>query len=48
MKYIKMYESENIKESEQCFVFLQGNDANEEHYYDLVRESKNDNLKYNL
>lgn len=44
MKYIKKFESENIKESEQCFVFLQGNDANEEHYYDLVRESKNDNL----
>ena len=38
------YESENIKESEQCFVFLQGNVANEEHYFDLVRESKNDNL----
>lgn len=41
MKYVKKYESENIKESEQCFAFLQGNDANEEHYYDLVRESKN-------
>jgi len=44
MKYLKKFESENIKESEQCFVFLQGNDANKEHYYDLVRESKNDNL----
>lgn len=44
MKYLKKYESENIMETEQCFVFLQGNDANEEHYYDLVRESKNDNL----
>jgi hypothetical protein len=44
MKYLKKYESENIKEREQCFVFLQGNDANIEHYYDLVRESKNDNL----
>lgn len=44
MKYIKTFESENIKESEQCFVFLQGNIANEEHYFDLVRESKNDRL----
>ena len=44
MKHLKLFESENIKEKEQCFVFLQGNDANIEHYYDLVRESKNDNL----
>lgn len=44
MKYLKKYESENIQETEQCFVFIQGNDANEEHYYDLVRESKNDKL----
>ena len=44
MKYLKTFESENIKDKEQCFVFLQGNDANEEHYFDLVRESKNDNL----
>ena len=44
MKFLKKFESENIKESDQCFVFLQGNDANIEHYYDLVRESKNDNL----
>jgi len=44
MKYLKKFESENIMEKEQCFVFLQGNDANMEHYYDLVRESKNDNL----
>ena len=44
MKYLKKFESENIMEKEQCFVFLQGNEANEEHYYDLVRESKNDNL----
>jgi len=44
MKYLKKFESENIMENEQCFVFLQGNDANEEHYHDLVRESKNDNL----
>ena len=44
MKYLNVFESENIKEKEQCFVFLQGNDANIEHYYDLVRESKNDNL----
>ena len=44
MKYLKTFESENIMEKEQCFVFLQGNDANIEHYYDLVRESKNDNL----
>ena len=44
MKYTKQFESENIEENGQCFVFLQGNDANEEHYYDLVRESKNDNL----
>ena len=44
MKYLKTFESENIMESGQCFVFLQGNDANNEHYYDLVRESKNNNL----
>lgn len=44
MKHLKLFESENIKENGQCFVFLQGNDANLEHYYDLVRESKNDNL----
>ncbi len=44
MKHIKLFESENIMENGQCFVFLQGNDANEEHYFDLVRESKNDNL----
>ena len=44
MKHIKKFESENIMEKEQCFVFLQGNDANEDHYYELVRESKNDNL----
>lgn len=44
MKYLKEFESENIKENGQCFVFLQGNDINIEHYYDLVRESKNDRL----
>ena len=44
MKHLKLFESENIKENGQCFVFLKGNDANLEHYYDLVRESKNDNL----
>lgn len=44
MKYLKTFESENIMEEGQCFVFLQGNDANIEHYFDLVRESKNDNL----
>lgn len=44
MKFLKKFESENIMETEQCFVFLQGNDINDEHYYDLVRESKNDNL----
>jgi hypothetical protein len=44
MKYIKTYESENIEENGECFVFLQGNTANEEHYYDLVHESNNDNL----
>lgn len=44
MKYLKEFESENIMEKGQCFVFLQGNDINDEHYYDLVRESKNDRL----
>lgn len=44
MKFLKKFEAENIAENGQCFVFLQGNDINEEHYYDLVRESKNDRL----
>ena len=46
MKHIKKFESKlnDITEDSQCFVFVQGNDINIEHFYELVRKSKNDEL----
>jgi len=44
MKIKKLNELNETEEQGKCYVFIQGNDINEEHYYDLVRKSKNDEL----
>ena len=45
-KFEELNENRNSEEG-KCYVFLNGNDINEEHYLILVRKSKSSYLQVN-
>ena len=46
MKKFNNFNESNIQDNDKgkCYIFVQGNDINIEHYYELVRKSKNDEI----